>query len=168
MPLIPRVRGFSMVELLVAVLVMGIGVLGITGLQVVSLQNNRAALMRSEATQLAYDMLDRIRANPVGAAYALDTADDPPNGGNCHTGNCSSAQMVAFDQAVWKCQLGAYDAHSECTRLRGADLIPSLLQQPGLPNGNGSVVLNGNVITVTVTWDGVNGQDQNVTVDSRA
>ena len=161
-----------MVELLVAVLVMGIGVLGITGLQVVSLQNNRAALMRSEATQLAYDMLDRIRANPTGtptgAGYTLGVADDPPNGGNCHTGNCSSAQMVAFDQAVWKCQLGAYGTNSECTRLRGADIIPSLLQQPGLPNGNGSVELNGNVITVTVTWDGLNGQAQSVAVDSRA
>ena len=62
-------RGFSMIELLVAVLVMGIGVLGITGLQMVSLQNNRGALTRADAVQLAYDMLDRMRANP-GAAYA--------------------------------------------------------------------------------------------------
>jgi len=61
-----KIAGFSMIELLVAVLVMGIGVLGITGLQMVSLQNNRGALLRSEAVMLAYDMLDRIRANPVG------------------------------------------------------------------------------------------------------
>ena len=57
-------RGFSMMELLVAVLVMGIGVLGVTGLQLVSLQNNQGSLVRAEAVQLAYGMLDRIRVNP--------------------------------------------------------------------------------------------------------
>ena len=74
-------RGFSMIELLVAVLVMGIGVLGITGLQMVSLQNNRGALVRAEAVQLAYDMLDRIRANP-GANYGPLNLGARP--GRCH------------------------------------------------------------------------------------
>jgi type IV pilus assembly protein PilV len=60
-------RGLSMIELLVAVLVLAIGILGITALQMVSLQNNRGALFRAEAVQLAYDMMDRIRANPEGA-----------------------------------------------------------------------------------------------------
>ena len=66
-------RGFSMIELLVAVLVMGIGVLGITGLQMVSLQNNRGALVRAEAVQLAYDILDRIRANPGGELWRVES-----------------------------------------------------------------------------------------------
>ena len=70
-------------EVLVAVFVMGIAVLGIASLQLVSMQNNQGALMRSEAVQLAYDMMDRVRANPVGAvpgqAYdGLDIGDAPP------------------------------------------------------------------------------------------
>jgi len=76
--------GFSMIELLVAVLVMSIGVLGIAALQMVSLQNNRAALVRAEAVALAYDMMDRIRVNPLGtppgAAYdgiGIDAEDLP-------------------------------------------------------------------------------------------
>ena len=86
-----------MIELLVAVLVLAIGVLGITALQMVSLQNNRGALFRAEAVQLAYDMMDRIRANPEGAlpgaAYdGLAIADAPPGGANCVTANCSQAQ----------------------------------------------------------------------------
>ena len=53
-----RIAGFSMIELLVAVLVMGIGVLGITGLQVASMQNNREALLRGEAAQpMGYSLL---------------------------------------------------------------------------------------------------------------
>jgi type IV pilus assembly protein PilV len=76
-------RGFSMIELLVAVLVIEVGVLGVTALQMVSLQNNRSALVRSEAVQLAYDMMDRIRGNPRGGvpgqAYGgLDVGDNPP------------------------------------------------------------------------------------------
>ena len=56
---------------------------GITALQMVSLQNNRGALFRAEAVQLAYDMMDRIRANPEGAvpggAYdGLALTDAPP------------------------------------------------------------------------------------------
>ena len=54
--LIQTNRGFSMIELLVAVLVMGIGVLGVSALQLVSLQNNRSALVQSEAVQYAYDV----------------------------------------------------------------------------------------------------------------
>ncbi len=55
-----------MIELLVAVLVMAIGVLGISSMQMLSMQSNRGALHRAEAVHLAYDMLDRIRANPLG------------------------------------------------------------------------------------------------------
>ena len=66
--------GFSMTELLVAVLVMGVGVLGVTGLQLISLQNNQDALLRSEAVMLAYDMIDRVRANvPVDVAGGVMT-----------------------------------------------------------------------------------------------
>src|SRR5690606_25085302 len=99
-------RGFSLIELLVAVLVMGIGVLGVTALQMVSLQNNRAALERGEAVHLAYDMMDRIRANP-GAAYGgVGFGDGPPAAPNCVAGVCTADQMRAFDQASWKCVLG--------------------------------------------------------------
>lgn len=162
-----------MIELLVAVLVMGIGVLGVTGLQVVSLQNNRAALMQADATQLAYNMLDRIRANPAGAprgqAYnglALDA--DPPSAGNCVANNCSAAQMVNFDQALWKCQLGKFNEHNECVTLRGNDLLPPDTLQPGLPNGDGSVVVTGaGLIQVQVQWSGLDGETRTILVESQ-
>ncbi|MFU8817084.1 MAG: type IV pilus modification protein PilV [Pseudomonadales bacterium] len=168
-----RVGGFSLIEVLVAVLVMGIGVLGVSALQMVSLQNNRGALERAEAVHLAYDMMDRIRANPggtpAGAAYGgLGVGDGPPAANNCIANNCSTAQMVAFDQASWKCQLGEYKDEAVCVALRAAGALPSELAQPGLPGGDGAITVSGaGVIQVTVQWRGIDGTEQTVVIDSQ-
>jgi len=168
-----RFAGFSMIELLVAVLVMGIGVLGVTGLQVVALQNNRAALLQADATQLAYDMLDRIRANPAGAprgqAYnGLGIDDEPPAAGNCVANACTRGQMVAFDQALWKCQLGKFNENQTCTDLRDNDLLAPDTLQPGLPDGDGEIeVLGTGLVRVTVQWTGLDGAQRTVLVESQ-
>jgi type IV pilus assembly protein PilV len=174
-----RQRGFSLIELLVAVLVMGIGVLGVTALQLVSLQNNRAALVRAEAVQLAYDMMDRIRANPegnpAGAAYGgLGIGDGPPNppGSYCRTAACTPAQMVAFDQAMWKCMLGSHVDTPVCTAMFAAGLLPANPQgdgqQAGLPNGDGAIAVNAaGVIEITVQWRDPDGAVQSVVIDSQ-
>jgi len=168
-----RQTGLSMIELLVAVLVLAIGVLGITALQMVSLQNNRSALYRAEAVQLAYDMMDRIRANPEGAvpggAYdGLALAAGPPAAPNCVANPCSQAQMVTFDQAVWKCSLGGFNDDAQCTAYRAANVLPPEDDQPGLPDGDGSIGVNGaGLVTITVTWQEADGQVGTVTVDSQ-
>ena len=65
-------RGVSLVEALVALIVMSIGMLGIAGLYIESVKANRSALLRTQAVALAYDMADRIRANRLaGNTYAL-------------------------------------------------------------------------------------------------
>lgn len=165
-----RQQGFSMIELLVAVLVMGIGVLGVTALQMVSLQNNRGALLRGEAVQLAYDIMDRIRANP-GAAYGgVAVGDAPPATADCTANNCSQAQMVNFDLAVWKCSLGIHNADNTCTDLRAADVIPPTNIAPGLPSGDGSIAVNGGtgVVTVTVQWQAPNDANvSTITIETR-
>jgi type IV pilus assembly protein PilV len=151
-------RGFSMIELLVAVLVMGIGVLGITGLQMVSLQNNRGALVRAEAVQLAYDMLDRIRANP-GVSYGpLNLAAPPAVATNCHAADCTQAQMVTFDQSVWKCSLGLWNTNANCVALRDGVILPIAANQPGLPSGDGQIRVNAatGIVTITVQWQEAN------------
>jgi type IV pilus assembly protein PilV len=168
-----RNRGFSLIEVLVAVLVMGIGVLGVSALQMVSLQNNRAALERAEAVHLAYDMMDRIRANPagtpLGAAYGgLAIGQKPPAATDCLVNTCSEAQMVVFDQASWKCLLGEYNTNAVCQTLRNAGALPAEDAQPGLPGGDGSIAVNGaGVVQVTVQWRGVNRALQTVVIDSQ-
>ena len=168
-----RSGGFSMIELLVAVLVMGIGVLGITGLQMVSLQNNRGALLRSEAVMLAYDMLDRIRANPVGTpagnSYGgVGIGGGPPGSSDCNAGDCTSNQMVSFDQRVWKCSLGSYVEDGACTALHASGVLPDPDDQPGLPNGDGSIQVDGSgLITITVQWDDPNFGQRQIEVQSQ-
>ena len=170
-----RQSGLSMIELLVAVLVMGIGVLGISALQMVSLQNNRAALYRAEAVQAAYDVMDRIRANPAGANFAgedydgMDLAEIPAVPPTlCHQANCNQAQMVAFDLAVWKCSLGGMNDEAVCADLRTSGALPPQAEQPGLPGGDGSIVVDAaGVITVTVRWQEPNGDVRNIVIDSQ-
>ena len=64
-----RRAGFTLVEVLVALVVMAVGLLGIAGLYVEGLRAGRTAVYRSAAVTLASDMADRIRGNP-GGAYA--------------------------------------------------------------------------------------------------
>ena len=56
-------RGATLIEVLVALLVLSIGLLGVAALQVSALQTNQSAHVRSQASVLAYDIADRMRAN---------------------------------------------------------------------------------------------------------
>jgi len=77
--------GVSLIEILVAVVVISVGLLGIAALQVSTLQNNHNALLRTQVTALADDILDRMRANRTNAASYARTFGDPaptaPGGG---------------------------------------------------------------------------------------
>lgn len=59
-------RGVSLIEVLVTMLVISIGLLGMAKLQITSVQSSYSAQLRSQATWLANDLLDRMRANPSG------------------------------------------------------------------------------------------------------
>jgi type IV pilus assembly protein PilV len=100
-----RQRGVSMVEALVALLVMSIGMLGIAGLYVTSLQANRTALIRTQAVNLVNDMVDRIRANPMARKdYDLtETWKDAPLDQDCADGanNCSVTNLAQDDLFRW-------------------------------------------------------------------
>jgi len=60
-------HGATLIEVLVAMLILAIGLLGLAGLQTVSVQSNQGAYYRSQATILANDIVDRMRANRVAA-----------------------------------------------------------------------------------------------------
>lgn len=62
--------GFTLLEVLITMVVMALGLLGYAGLQMASLKNSASAYQRSQATILAYDMIDRMRANRVQAVAA--------------------------------------------------------------------------------------------------
>jgi type IV pilus assembly protein PilV len=103
-----RLAGFSLVESLVALLVLSIGLLGIAGLFVESVRNSRTALLRTQAINLVGDMADRIRANATArAAYDIDNYGGEPAERNCAPGpvdaggNCSMTALAEDDLARW-------------------------------------------------------------------
>jgi len=100
-----RQRGVSIVEALVAFLVLSIGMLGIAGLYLESVRSNRSALNRTVAVQLANDMADRIRANRSGESGYQATLGTPPATpaatDDCSTNNCTPAKVAAFDLSNW-------------------------------------------------------------------
>ena len=104
-----------MLELLVAMLVTGVGVLGVTGLGALTVQQSRAAAAHADAVLLVHDLLERVRANPAGlAAGAYAAAGGSPASADCIAGACSAEQMAAFDLSAWRCALGAEVAEADC------------------------------------------------------
>ena len=147
-------RGYSLVELLVAILIVAVGALGVAGLQLASARNARTALETTLATMLAEDLADRIQANE-GGTYTTGPGAPPPAFVDCLTRDCTAAELAAFDLAVWKCSLGRWHAESSCTAIRGTGLLGDPQEQPGLPGGDGSVESAvGGAFSVTVTWEG--------------
>ena len=69
---IHKESGFSMIEVLVALLVLAIGLLGVAGVQLLSMQQTANSTLRSEATLYAQTAADRVRAN---GGDVLDSAD---------------------------------------------------------------------------------------------
>ena len=69
--------GVSLVEVLVAVVVISVGLLGVAALQISTLQNNHNSLLRTQANALADDILDRIRANRANATFYARALGDP-------------------------------------------------------------------------------------------
>lgn len=98
-------RGFTLLEVLIALLIFSLGLLGMAGLMVVSVKANQSAYLRTQATFLAQSMADRMRANlgEIGT-YATSypgSTTDPCAGGVA----CSPANVAAHDIAIWSTQL---------------------------------------------------------------
>ena len=91
-------RGVSLIEILIAVLVLAVGLLGVAALQANALKTNQSAVARSQATMLGYLILDAMRANRDAAAagaYNLGTLTNPV----CTVPTASD--LVTQDQAYW-------------------------------------------------------------------
>jgi len=130
-----RARGFSMIEALVALVVLGVGMLGIASLYVVTLRTSGSAISRMQAVNLASDLGDRIRSNRNARdAYAGEGATEDSESCMGVTADCSAEEMAAYDLALWKNQ------------------IETAL--PGDPTGAVEVdtTTNPTTYTITITW----------------
>ena len=97
-------RGVSLLESLVAILVMALGVLGILGIQMRTLADTQTGVRRAQAIRLIEDMGERMKANPSALAnlssYVSNFAASPTVP-SCASG-CTAANLATYDVAVWK------------------------------------------------------------------
>lgn len=99
-----RQRGISLVESMIALLVISIGLLGIAALQITSMKQNNSALHHSQAVWISFNIAERIRAN--FGQYANYAGIDSYIGysQDCSAG-CTAAEMVDSDAADWTTEI---------------------------------------------------------------
>jgi type IV pilus assembly protein PilV len=135
---ISRQSGTSLFEVLIAIVVLSIGLLGLAGAQATGLMNNQGAYHTSQATVLAYDMADRMRANTESITNyltkfkTLEEAEIIGPKMHCKdtAGECGSALMAQNDLFEWNSALKA-----------------------ALPDPTGTIALAGDIYTITLRWD---------------
>lgn len=104
--------GFTLLEVLVALLVLSLGLLGLAALQTIGIKYNQQSYQRTQATFYAYDILDRMRANRTAAGtvnpiYNNITTTTYPGGTDCAATNCTADQMAEYDIRKWKDAIAA-------------------------------------------------------------
>ena len=105
-----RQRGLSLVEVLVAVVLLSVGLLGLAGLQASGLRVGLSSIHRSEAAQLAQDMIERMRANVANAgSYGLALGDAAP----------ACASVAACDLRDWRLRLQSLPAGTGAVAVSG-------------------------------------------------
>ncbi len=126
-------HGFSLLEVMIAMVIFAVGVLGLAGMQAIALENSFESSSRNQAIILAYSMSDRMLANrPALDNYLIAHADTVGVDTTCNTGTCTPAELASFDHSQWKINLSEQ-----------------------LVAGNGAIEVSGATpnYTVTVRWD---------------
>lgn len=101
-------RGFSLIEVLVALLVLSVGLLGLAALQSTGLRFSHQSYGRTQAAFQVYDIVDRMRVNRTGSTGGAHTNYDnvtPSATGtsvDCVANTCTSAQLASDDIYTWK------------------------------------------------------------------
>lgn len=141
--------GVTLIEVLIAVLVLAIGLVGTIGLQGVAKQSNFEALQRTQAVLIANDIAERIASNRAPGAFEnyegafSGTLSTPSVSCFGAAADCSSAELTTwdlfqFDQAI----LGA------------SQIIDGDRTVGGMINATGCIDHNAGVLTVVIAWQG--------------
>lgn len=157
-----RQSGISLIEVLVAVLVLAIGLLGIAGLQTAALATNFSSYQSTQAAALSQSMAERMRANAAGVIagnYSL-TAGSAPGAAsqNCWspTAACTVADQAKWDMSVFYAEVTGSSVNNSAT------LTPNTAGTKAssigiLPSGAASIVCPANSVgstcIITVYWD---------------
>lgn len=136
---IQKQQAFTLVEVMVAMVIFSVGLLGLAGMQSLGLTNNQTAYLRTVAMQQSYNMSDRMRINSgVGSGLAAGSYDAitglPALGTDCLIATCTPTALAAFDHFEWNTNNDAL-----------------------LPQGQGTVTnVGGGQFIICVMWNELN------------
>ena len=117
----PQQIGFSLIEVLIAVFVLALGVIGVAGMQLTAMRTSQQSAFQTTAVELAAEMADKMRANdqqmklPDGANPFLNVDYQSLSGvptsahATCYSrsANCSAEELAEFDISEWEKRLKA-------------------------------------------------------------
>jgi len=147
MNILERKNGFTLLEVLIAVLIVGIGLMSTAGLMATSIKGNTLSRDGTIAVEMAQEMIDRVRTNAGNTPEAYNGIDT--------SGACGGLDPALGDCTQWKARL----------------------QSSGLINPVGTVTVSNNVpqdtsavpvgkwatVTVTLTWGSISTASHQVT-----
>ncbi len=142
-------KGMTFLEVLIAVVILVTGILGAVALQAVAKKSSFDTMQRSLASSLAQDIIERMRGNnsnninlyEVGSPFGGGAAVAPVDC-TLATSNCSSENITFHDLFEWE------------QSIIGAGTNNGVSDVGGLVNGVGCIDVDGNNVTVVISWQG--------------
>lgn len=159
-----KLNGIGMIEVLVTILIVGIGMLAVARMQIISMQANHEAFQRSLAVQLSNDIIDKMRsvsafnvAGYNGVVLGGNTISAEPSPNCTDTiSSCTTDEKILHDLWEWE-QL-----------LDGSNELLGGANNGGLINANGCININNNHIEVIIAWDGFSNAVKSTSVSAAA
>jgi len=143
-----RLAGFTLIEVLVAIVIFSIGLLGIASLQVAGLRFAGGSQHRALATMQAQNIMDRMLANSAAVAdgdYNITGSMPTSYTTDCDGNNCSSAELATYDLVTWN--------QSNADALPNGDGIVCLDSTPNDgDSSNWACDNSGDVYAIKVEW----------------
>lgn len=149
-------RGFSLIEVLVALVILVIGLIGIFNLHIVAKRGSFESFQQTQASYYANDIINRMKLNRtqldsydgdyVGSQTAITPVSPACEGGTL----CTPAQLVAWDLYEWR---SAFSGEYEIVGTQNVG---------GLDTPTACIKVNGNSVSVTMTWRGISETSDNI------
>ena len=141
-----RAKGFSLIEVMVALVILVIGLVGIFNLHIVAKRGSFESFQQTQASYYASDIISRMKLNRDQLPdYAGNYTGVPTIPSKACTGAaiCSTSETVAWDLYEWRASFVGQAEKVGTTNVGGLD------------TPTGCVTINGNNVTVVMAWKGI-------------
>ena len=144
-------QGFTLIEVMVALLIIAVGMLGVAGMQTMGMQSGGLAAQRLSVIMKAQEIAERIRVNSSSiASYNIGDAETGTNNACFNSTSCTAAELAEYDIYLWKQDL-------KTVLPNNANTTASVIVSNPNPDTKPAVV------TITISWDSAVGSQSYTT-----